>query len=128
MAQPLIVQASKVLIVDLVGGILGFPFWWYGKGVKAWTGFVWDWFGTVRAQLGVQVWIKNIFVPMYGSYDIAGRLISFFMRVAMIVLRSIGLFLASGLLLVVYLSYFVLPVLVAGAVLYHGLGSMGLYG
>ena len=74
--------------------------------------------------MGVGVWIRNIFVPMYGSDDIAGRIISFFMRVAMIVLRSSAVVLATVFLLVIFLAYLVFPLVVLGLVLYHGLGLL----
>lgn len=125
MAQPVIVQATRIFFVDLVGGLLGFPVWWYTKGVVRWSKFMWGWFSGYRASLAVAVWVKNIFVPMYGSYDIVGRLISFFMRVAMIIIRSLLLVFIAVFMLVFYLVYFALPPLVVAAILYHGIGLFG---
>lgn len=125
MAQPVIVQATRILVVDLFGGAVGFPIWWYTKGVARWSRFIWDWYSGYRQQLAIGVWVKNIFVPMYGSYDIAGRLISFFMRVAMIVIRSVLLVFVTVFFAVVYLLYFLLPPAVVAGVLYHGIGLFG---
>ncbi|HBU27875.1 TPA: hypothetical protein DEB00_02040 [Candidatus Uhrbacteria bacterium] len=122
MAQPLVVQAAKLFLVDLVGGVLGFPVWWYSRGAVRWSHFMWDWYASYRATLAVDVWVKNLFVPMYGSYDIAGRLISFFMRLVMIFLRSFLLLIVSIFLMIVYTIYYILPPVVVAALLYHGLG------
>lgn len=122
MAKPIVIQAGRILIIDLFGGAVGFPFWWYSKGLVRWSRFVWNWYNDYRAYLGVGVWIKNIFVPMYGSYDIPGRIISFFMRVVMIALRSIGTLILTVVMVVVYLAYIVLPLLVVGMVVYNLIG------
>lgn len=125
MAQSLFTQGMKIATVDVVGGVIGFPLWWYGRGLAAWTRGVWEWWQGYRAAMSVWVWVRNIFVPMYGSYDIAGRIISFFMRVAMIVLRSVAVVLATIFLSAIFLAYLVLPLVVLALVLYHGLGIIG---
>lgn len=124
MAQPVIVQGLRILIVDIVGGILGFPVWWYSRGLAGWFRFIWNWFKDYQDVLGVSVWVKNIFVPMYGSYDIAGRIVSFFMRSAMIVLRSIALVLLGMLSIVLILLYLVLPIIITFMVVYHIVGAI----
>lgn len=76
------------LIAKTAGEIVYFPFWWYSVGfletLKKLGRF---WLGQEQA-LGFSVWLKNIFVPMYGQYDWAGRLISFFIRVVQIIFRG----------------------------------------
>ncbi len=124
MAQSLVTQGIKYVAVDLVGGVVGFPLWWYGRGLVAWTQGVWDWFLGYRASLAVGVWVKNLFVPMYGTYDIGGRLISFFMRVSMIILKSVALLFSAALLFAIWVIYLALPLLVLGMILYHGLGIL----
>lgn len=44
-----------------------------------------------QKSLGLGVWIKNIFVPMYGQRDWQGVLISIFIRIMQIVFRSIAM-------------------------------------
>ena len=122
MAQSVIGQGIKVFAVDLLGGLLGFPLWWYTKGLARFARFAWQWFQDYRAWLGVSIWVKNLFVPMYGSYDIVGRIVSFFMRLVMIVLRSIGLVITAVFFAVVLLLYILLPAAVTVMILYHGFG------
>ncbi len=62
--------------------------WWYTKGLSSvshWYRFV-----IVRgnARLGVLLWIKNIFVPMYGQRDWQGRAVSIGVRIAQIIGRG----------------------------------------
>ncbi len=124
MSQPIIVQVGKRFFIDSVGGILGFPVWWYTRGLAKWSRFAWGWFNGYRAVLGVGVWVRNIFVPMYGSYDIGGRIVSFFMRVVMIFFRSIALVGLAFLLILLMLAYIILPALVVLMIFYHGFGSI----
>jgi len=42
-----------------------------------------------QEQLAIDVWLKNLFVPMYGQYDFTGRLISFFVRFVQIIGRIV---------------------------------------
>lgn len=123
MSQPLLVQATKRLVIDTIMGIVGFPLWWYTQGLARFARFVWRTLADYQATLGIVVWVKNIFVPMYGSYDIVGRIISFFMRLAMIVLRGIALIVLLVVAVFVLVLYLALPILVALMILYHALGN-----
>lgn len=42
-----------------------------------------------QKSLGILIWIKNIFRPMYGQTDWQGRLISLFVRIVQIIFRSV---------------------------------------
>lgn len=83
----------------LLGEILYFPIYWYGPGflvfIKSWTNIVSGW----QQALGFSVWLKNIFTPMYGQRDFAGRLISFIMRFVQIIFRGI----AAAIVLILYI-------------------------
>jgi len=77
------------IFTDILTDIVFFPFWWYSFGlvkvIKNLARFVAD----KEKSLGLLVWIKNIFVPMYGQRDIQGKIISFFIRLIQIVFRSL---------------------------------------
>lgn len=109
MAQPVVIQAFRRLVIDTVTGIVGFPMWWYGRGLISWVQFCWRMFGDYRAWLGVGLWVRNLFVPMYGSYDFVGRIVSFFMRVVMILLRSTALILLAAVFLLLIAAYVFAP-------------------
>ncbi len=79
-------------------------------------------FNGYRAYLGVGVWIKNIFVPMYGSYDFAGRFISFFVRLAMIGARSVAVIFLAFFTIVLFIAYLIVPIVILGMILYNLIG------
>lgn len=75
-------------------------------------------------QLGVNIWLKNLFVPMYGSYDIAGRLISFIVRSAQVFARSLFLAVYAVGVLVLFLLYLILPVVSVSQLAYQLVGVL----
>ena len=82
---------AQLLFVDLFGSIAWFPVWWYTDGLtlaasKAVAAL------RYRSQAyAFRIWIRNFFVPMYGQHDLAGRLVSVFMRLIVLVGRSIAI-------------------------------------
>src|SRR3989339_842340 len=80
MTQNIIVQASKSLIIDLIGEILYFPIWWYGPGLKRTVLHVFKSIKNTSRNLALVIMFKSLFKPMFGQYDREGRIISFFMR------------------------------------------------
>ncbi|MFH1631528.1 MAG: hypothetical protein ABIA47_00685 [bacterium] len=122
--MPVLTLTIKYIIVDLVGGVLRWPVWWYTRGfilVGSWG------VGSIRnyaKSIALRVWIKNIFVPMFGYYDWQSRLISFFMRVAQIIGRTIALILWTLLILLALVVYIVLPLIAVFAAIFHLTGGL----
>lgn len=79
---------SLQIFSELIRDILYFPAWWYGRGLLNFAGGLKEFLSNKQKSLALLIWIKNIFRPMYAQYDLAGMLISFFMRLAQIVFRS----------------------------------------
>ena len=82
---------SGKIILKILGDILYFPIWWYSVGLARLLKNVWNFLSNQERSLGFSVWLKNIFVPMYGQRDWAGRLISFLVRLVQIFFRGIVL-------------------------------------
>jgi len=98
-------------ILALPRDLLYFPLWWYSSGFIR---FAKNFGHALRYKwqdLGVGVWAKNLFVPMFGVRDIAGRLISFFMRLVNI----IGRFLYFILFALIFFLWFLLKLLAPAA-------------
>lgn len=122
MSQVAAVIAIRYFLVDFVGGIVSFPFWWYTRGLSIVAAWAARSVRNAAANVGLGVWIKNLFVPMYGETAISGRLISFFIRLFMVVVRSIGVLAWSVLVALLFAAYLiVLPAAVIG-LLYHSAG------
>lgn len=89
MAQNAAVAAVRFVLLDLIGDFVAFPVWWYTAGIVKclrWVGrqarYQWQ-------AIGLGIWIKNLFVPMFGQTDVWGRIISFLMRLGQIVGRGV---------------------------------------
>jgi hypothetical protein len=114
-----------VIARQIVLDALYFPLWWYSRGLyiclRALLNFCDQWW---RA-LAVALWLKYLFVPMYGQRDFFGRLISFMMRVLQIVFRMMLFVMIAGLASFAMLVWLILPVLIIWMIIYQ---INGLYG
>ena len=100
------------LLAGALLDILYFPFWWYTIGAK--HALLWC-FGLLKfgnENLAPGVWLKNIFTPMYGQYDIQGRIISFLMRLAQIIGRLTALLVWLFFCLALFLIWMIIPLIV----------------
>lgn len=102
---------AKILALE-AKDILLFPIWWYTGGFLNFITSLMDFLADTEKSLAFFVWIKNIFVPMYGQRDWQGKLISFFIRVVQIIARGGILALISALLALVALFWLVLPLII----------------
>ncbi|MBI5793891.1 hypothetical protein HZA87_02265 [Candidatus Uhrbacteria bacterium] len=99
----------RTLLAEGIREGLFWPLWWYSRGLSETTSWLLE---SVKGSIkffGVDVWIKNLFVPMYGDASIAGSLISFGVRAVMILIRSLGVMVwvvAAILLFFLYLLAF----------------------
>lgn len=80
----------NILVLELKD-ILVFPLWWYSRGFWNLLLGLKDFLSNAQKSLGLFVWIKNIFVPMYGQGDFSGKIISFFVRLFQIFFRGVFL-------------------------------------
>ncbi|MDD5527830.1 MAG: hypothetical protein PHO56_02520 [Patescibacteria group bacterium] len=105
------ITLSKIF-ADIFKDIVFFPFWWYSLGlakiVKGLAGFV----AGKEKSLALIVWIKNIFVPMYGQRDIQGAIISFFVRLIQIIFRSLILLFWVIIALIIFWLWLLSPILI----------------
>jgi len=74
---------------DFLGDFVAFPLWWYSRGTVQVIQFILDRAERMAQSLSLKIWIKNLFVPMYAQYDIAGRIISFFLRIVVLIYRFV---------------------------------------
>jgi hypothetical protein len=119
MAQNIVVIGIKYFFVDLIGGVLNFPLWWYTRGLQITARFC---FGSIQNQwlaLGLSVWLKNLFVPMYGETAISGRVISFFTRLAILFGKSVFLAIWSVFMVIGFAAYLILLPFLVINIVYH---------
>lgn len=106
------VKILFLLLAEELKNILYFPLWWYSKGfLKVVVGG-----GRMIADfdqsLGFSIWLKNLFVPMFGQHDFAGRAISFFLRLVQVVFKGFALLLIALFILAIYIGWLVLPIFI----------------
>lgn len=103
---------AKFLLADVIGDALYFPLWWYSSGLWRFLSALGGRLRNLAVKLGLGVWTRYLFTPMFGQYDAAGRIISFFVRIFQIIMRSI-LMLAAAIVAAALLGgYFALPIFV----------------
>lgn len=107
------------IALDIGGDVLRFPLWWYSEGLRRTIVSIFDGVRGYARKLGVMVWLKNIFTPMFGRYDWQSRLISVFMRAVNVFGRGFVLSAIALMGVVFGVVYLVLPVLAAVFSLYH---------
>jgi len=103
---------AQRLLLDILLDIIYFPVWWYSGGIKFIVEKCYEIFKSGNARLAPGLWLKNIFVPMFGQWDWEGRIISFFMRLFQVVIRSIGLFFWLVFCLLIFGFWIIAPVII----------------
>lgn len=105
------------LAIEAILDVLYFPIWWYTGGVWHALMFCLDMLKEGNRNFAPGVWLRNIFVPMYGQYDWQGRIISFFMRLAQIIGRTFALLVWLVVCLIFFLIWLALPLVVVAGIL-----------
>lgn len=110
---------SLKLTGEALKNIFFFPVWWYSFGLIHFLVKLRDFLVNRERALALSVWVKNIFTPMFGQYDWQGRLISFFIRAAQIIFRSVAMIFwvaVAAFLLCIWLG---LPILAIYQIIYQ---------
>lgn len=100
------------IILEAIFDIVYWPLWWYTGGVVyafrksvALIAYGNEW-------LAPGIWLRNIFVPMFGQHDFTGRAISFFMRLVNVLVRGFALAVWSVCSLLLLLAWVIVPILI----------------
>ncbi|MCD4762021.1 hypothetical protein K8R32_03625 [bacterium] len=107
------------ILGEIIVSIVFFPFWWYSKGLIGFLKSNIDFLTARQKSLGLFVWVKNIFKPMYGQEDWQGKLISFFMRLIQIIVRSVVMFFYLILSFCIILAWIILPFIIMYQIFYQ---------
>jgi hypothetical protein len=115
---------GRFLLLDVTTSVVTFPLWWYGDGLTSvirWSGrslrYRWR-------SYAFDVWLRSMFVPMYGQADLFGRAISVVMRFVVLAWRLVGYgieALLHGLLIVAWTAWPILLFLLLVLAVYQSL-------
>lgn len=106
------VLIAQRLILDFFLHIFYFPIWWYTEGAKYAALYCIRMFRYANSFMAPLLWLKNIFVPMFGQSDWQGRIVSFFMRLVNVVFRGFGLFVWFLIVLAIFIVWILWPIFV----------------
>lgn len=108
----------KILVLE-AKDLLVFPLWWYTGGFLGLLGGLKEFLSDSERSLAFFVWVKNIFVPMYGQSDWQGKIISLFIRVIQIIFRGFALLVMAIFALAIAAIWLILPLLIIYQVLFQ---------
>ena len=110
---------SGKILAESARDLVYFPLWWYSRGLWHFLIGLIHFLRDKQRTLGLMIWIKNIFRPMYGQQDWVGMLISFFMRLVQIIFRSLIMLFWMILSLAAFCFWLVLPPLVIYEIIFQ---------
>lgn len=100
------------LLLDFFSDLIFFPLWWYSEGAKNAFFFLVELFEAANGRLAPGLWLRYITVPMFGQYDWQGRMVSFFVRSANVIIRGALLLLFAFALSCLFLLWLIAPIAV----------------
>ncbi len=100
------------IFLEFLFDLAYFPLWWYTGGVARAVKFCYGWWQAGNRRLSPGLWLKNLLVPMFGQSDWQGRLVSIFIRLANVIIRSFGLLVWSIVVLAIFLLWLAFPVFI----------------
>ncbi len=106
------------LVLEFLFDFIYAPLWWYTAGIVRAGRFSARMIAAGNAQFAPGVWIAHIFVPMFGQYDWQGRLVSFFVRLVNVCVRSVFLLCWVIVSCVTFLLWIVLPIFIIYTLIY----------
>lgn len=92
--------------------LLYFPLWWYTGGILYVIEACGNLIKSGNRMLAPGLWIRNLFVPMFGQRDLQGRAVSVLIRFGNFVFRSIGLLLWMIVVFFLALIWVLLPLVI----------------
>ncbi|MFZ4631662.1 MAG: hypothetical protein ACOYL8_00465 [Patescibacteria group bacterium] len=107
------------IIISLILELVYFPIWWYSVGFFRFFKNIFIFLSNQEKSLGFSVWAKNIFVPMYGQSDWAGRFISFFVRLIQVIFRGFTLLIWVFICFIILVLWLIVPLLLTFALFFQ---------
>lgn len=97
---------------DFLFHILYFPIWWYTVGMKRALLYTLNLVKFANSYMAPGLWLKNIFVPMFGQHDMQGRVASFFVRLGNVLFRSFALLVWFFVCVIIFSIWIALPIFI----------------
>lgn len=100
------------LVAEFFLDLFYFPLWWYTGGIIYILQACGNLISDGNRLMSPGLWIRNLFVPMFGQRDLQGRAVSVLIRFGNFIFRGIGLIVWTGVVIVLGLLWVLLPLVV----------------
>lgn len=111
MTQNVFLSSLKYIFVEVVFDILYFPIWWYTKGLSRMANYCLEILIKSSRKLALRIWLQHMFTPMYGDYTKEGRIISFLMRIVVLVFKLIMMVFWTIYVFLIFFAWLIIPLL-----------------
>lgn len=105
------VSLVKTAFAETAGSVIRFPYWWYTEGLSKTARWIWNALAYRWRASAIGLWMQNLLVPMYGQYDLSGRMVSFFMRLVVLFWRSIAFAIEGAAYAILLVAWCLAPVI-----------------
>jgi hypothetical protein len=112
-------ETLRFVLVDIIIQILYFPVWWYTEGTLKIVRSVVTQVQALGRSLGLKILFQFLLKPMYGQADIAGRIISFFVRIVHFFVLLLWAIVYTVVLTSFLFFWLLFPLLVAYSIVFH---------
>lgn len=120
MSDHIIIATLKYIAIEIIWDIIYFPIWWYTKGLKKVANYcIQSAIFHINRRLALGIWLKSIFKPMYGDYTREGRIISFFMRLIVLLWKLVAVLLWLIVLFLLFIGWIILPLIIFYYIVYQ---------
>ena len=109
MVKSLTTSTIKYFFAEVLIDFIKFPIWWYSAGLVTAAKRFSRHLKFGLQYTGLKVWLLSIFKPMFGETSFQGRLISFFMRLFLLIFRTISMVVWLIVSLVILIFWVTLP-------------------
>lgn len=106
-------RATTFLMREFLLDVLWWPVWWYSRGTIIGTRAMYDWWRWVGWRIGLTLHARYLFRPMYGETGWQNRLISFGVRLVMLISRLAIVAIAGVMTVAAIVAWMILPILAA---------------
>lgn len=108
----------KFIFIDILLDVLVTPIWWYTAGLMETLQKLSRALREGANIIGITIWARSLFKPMYGEYSWQGRIVSFFMRCVVLMFMCIQMIVWLCILLVLLFIWLALPVAVVWQIIH----------
>ena len=101
------------IIKHIILDILYFPLWWYTRGFARTIKFALRSVSDAERQIALGIWLKAMFKPMFQDYTWEGRMVSFFMRIMLLIFKIVmfGAWVIGAILIII--AWTAIPIITA---------------